>query len=64
MITIVEGDAHETVKQHQETIDVVFLDADKKGYIDYLQALRPPRAARRLFRRAKGRRDRCRVDYD
>ncbi len=40
-ITIVEGDAHETVKQHKEPIDIVFLDADKQGYIDYLQKLLP-----------------------
>ena len=41
VITIIEGDAHETVKQHKEPIDVVFLDADKKGYVDYLQKLLP-----------------------
>ena len=41
LITIVEGDAHETVKQHKEPIDVVFLDADKEGYIDYLKKLLP-----------------------
>jgi caffeoyl-CoA O-methyltransferase len=41
VITIVEGDAHETVKQHKEPIDVVFLDADKEGYIDYFKKLLP-----------------------
>jgi predicted O-methyltransferase YrrM len=41
LVTIIEGDAHETVKQHQEPIDLVFLDADKKGYIDYLEKLLP-----------------------
>ena len=41
LITIIEGDAHETVRQHTEPIDVVFLDADKKGYIDYLNKLLP-----------------------
>ncbi len=41
LVTIIEGDAHETVKQHKEPIDVVFLDADKKGYIDYLDKLLP-----------------------
>ena len=41
LVTIIEGDAHETVKQHEEPIDVVFLDADKKGYIDYLHELLP-----------------------
>ena len=41
LITLIEGDAHETVKQHQEPIDILFLDADKEGYIDYLQKLLP-----------------------
>ena len=41
LITIVEGDAHETVKRLKEPIDVVFLDADKQGYVDYLQKLLP-----------------------
>jgi len=41
VISIVEGDAHETVKQHKEPIDLVFLDADKKGYVDYLHKLLP-----------------------
>ena len=41
LITIIEGDAHQTIKQHKEPIDVVFLDAEKKGYIDYLEKLLP-----------------------
>ncbi len=41
LITIIEGNAHETVRQHKEPIDVVFLDAEKKGYIDYLEKLLP-----------------------
>jgi predicted O-methyltransferase YrrM len=41
LITIIEGDAHETIKQHEEPIDVVFLDAEKKGYVDYLKQLLP-----------------------
>ncbi|MHC4401100.1 MAG: O-methyltransferase [Planctomycetota bacterium] len=41
LITIIEGDAHETIKQHTEPIDVVFLDAEKKGYVDYLEKLLP-----------------------
>ena len=40
-ITIIEGDAHETVKQHKEPIDVLFFDAEKKGYVDYLEKLLP-----------------------
>ena len=41
LITVILGDAHETVKQHKEPIDVLFLDADKEGYIDYLDKLLP-----------------------
>lgn len=41
LITLIEGDAHETVKQHKEPIDILFLDADKEGYIDYLEKLMP-----------------------
>jgi caffeoyl-CoA O-methyltransferase len=41
IITIIEGDAHETVKQHKEPIDVLFIDADKEGYADYLAKLLP-----------------------
>jgi predicted O-methyltransferase YrrM len=41
LVTIIEGDAHETIKQHEEPIDVVFLDAEKKGYVDYLEKLLP-----------------------
>ena len=41
LVTIIEGDAHETIKQHKEPIDMVFLDAEKKGYIDYLYMLLP-----------------------
>ncbi len=41
LITIIEGDAHETIKQHQEPVDIVFLDADKEGYLDYLEKILP-----------------------
>jgi len=41
VVTIIEGDAHETIKQHKEPIDLVFLDAEKKGYVDYLAKLLP-----------------------
>ncbi len=40
-ITLILGDAHETVSQHREPIDILFLDADKQGYIDYLNKLMP-----------------------
>jgi len=39
--TIVEGDAHEKVKTLKEPIDLLFLDADKDGYYDYLKQLLP-----------------------
>jgi len=41
IITLVEGDAHEKVKNIKESIDLLFLDADKEGYIDYLNKLLP-----------------------
>lgn len=41
LITVVVGDAHEEVKKYTEQIDVLFLDADKEGYIDYLNKLLP-----------------------
>lgn len=41
IITLVEGDAHEKVKELKEKIDILFLDADKEGYIDYLNKLLP-----------------------
>ena len=41
IITIVEGDAHEEVKKLKDPIDILFLDADKEGYIDYLNKLLP-----------------------
>lgn len=41
LITLVEGDAHENVKNIKENIDLLFLDADKEGYIDYLKKLLP-----------------------
>jgi caffeoyl-CoA O-methyltransferase len=41
LVTIVVGDAHETVKQLKDPIDVLFIDADKPGYPDYLRKLLP-----------------------
>ena len=41
LITIIEGNAHETLKQHKEPVDVVFIDADKEGYADYLAQMLP-----------------------
>ena len=41
LVTIVEGDAHEQVSKLKGPIDVVFIDADKGGYVDYLNKLLP-----------------------
>jgi caffeoyl-CoA O-methyltransferase len=41
LVTIIEGNAHEKVKMLKGPIDIVFLDADKDGYLDYLDKLLP-----------------------
>jgi predicted O-methyltransferase YrrM len=41
IVTLVMGDAHETVTRIEESIDILFLDADKSGYMDYLDKLLP-----------------------
>ena len=41
LVTLVFGDAHETVTRLKEPIDILFLDADKEGYIDYFNKLLP-----------------------
>jgi caffeoyl-CoA O-methyltransferase len=41
MVTIIEGDAHKTIDRLREPIDLLFLDADKQGYVDYLNRLLP-----------------------
>lgn len=41
LITLVEGDAHEEVTKLRGPIDLVFIDADKDGYLDYLNKLLP-----------------------
>ncbi len=41
LITLVMGDAHETVKDLKGPIDIVFIDADKPGYPDYLEKVLP-----------------------
>ena len=40
-ITLIEGDAHKEVTKLTDKIDIVFMDADKEGYIDYLNKLLP-----------------------
>ena len=39
MVTQVFGDAHDKVKNIEGPIDILFLDADKAGYLDYLDKL-------------------------
>jgi len=41
MVTVIEGDAHEQVTKLKGPVDLVFIDADKGGYIDYLNKLSP-----------------------
>ncbi len=41
IITLVEGDAHKEVGKIKGPIDIIFLDADKEGYVDYLKQLLP-----------------------
>lgn len=41
LVTLIEGNAHETVKKLEGPIDILFIDADKDGYLDYLNKLLP-----------------------
>ncbi len=41
LVTQVLGDAHEKVLELKDPIDLLFIDADKPGYLDYLKKLRP-----------------------
>ncbi|SPF56141.1 Putative O-methyltransferase (fragment) [Candidatus Sulfopaludibacter sp. SbA4] len=41
IVTVVEGDAHQTIGRLKEPIDVRFIDADKEDYVDYLDKLLP-----------------------
>lgn len=41
LLTLVEGDAHETIKSLKGPIDIVLLDAEKEGFCDYLEKLLP-----------------------
>jgi caffeoyl-CoA O-methyltransferase len=41
LVTIVEGDAHQNITKFKDPIDALFIDAEKEGYIDYLQKLLP-----------------------
>jgi predicted O-methyltransferase YrrM len=37
IVTVVEGDGHEKAEDLKGPIDLVFIDADKEGYLDYYQ---------------------------
>jgi predicted O-methyltransferase YrrM len=41
LVTQVLGDAHDEVTRLKDPIDVLFIDADKEGYLDYLTKLLP-----------------------
>jgi predicted O-methyltransferase YrrM len=41
LVTVVEGDAHKTVTRLKDPIDILYIDADKEGYLDYLTRLLP-----------------------
>lgn len=41
LVTVVEGDAHEQVVRLRMPIDVAFIDAEKPGYVDYLNKILP-----------------------
>jgi len=41
MITLIEGDAHRNLDKLEGEVDVVFIDADKEGYVRYLNKLLP-----------------------
>lgn len=41
LVTLIEGNAHQEVTKLKGPIDLVFLDADKEGYADYLNKLLP-----------------------
>jgi caffeoyl-CoA O-methyltransferase len=41
IITFIEGDAHKEIEKLKDQIDIVFLDADREGNLDYLNKLLP-----------------------
>jgi caffeoyl-CoA O-methyltransferase len=41
LVTVVEGDAHEQVTKVTGPFDIAFIDAEKPGYIDYLNKVLP-----------------------
>ena len=41
IVTITEGDAHQTAPRNKDPIDILFIDAEKEGYDAYLKELLP-----------------------
>lgn len=41
LVTQIEGNAHQQLEKLKGPIDVAFIDADKEGYVDYLNKLLP-----------------------
>jgi predicted O-methyltransferase YrrM len=41
IVTVVEGDAHVNLAKIKGPVDVVFIDAEKDGYVDYLNKMLP-----------------------
>jgi caffeoyl-CoA O-methyltransferase len=41
LVTIIEGDAHKNIAKVYDPVDLVFIDADKTGYVDYLKKTLP-----------------------
>lgn len=41
LVTVVEGDAHANLKRLNMPVDLAFIDAEKQGYLDYLNQLLP-----------------------
>jgi caffeoyl-CoA O-methyltransferase len=41
LVTLIEGDAHQNITKLKDPVDVVFIDAEKEGYVDYLNKMLP-----------------------
>lgn len=41
LVNLVQGDAHQNLKNVKGPVDLAFIDAEKQGYIDYLNQLLP-----------------------
>lgn len=41
IVTVVEGDGHQKASELKGPIDLVFIDADKEGYLDYFKKVLP-----------------------